>query len=496
MQKTIDMKKILIPILLMFSILISAQKKPSLAIHYSLTDFETVLNSHLSKFSAMDAGYGISYWQGLHPNFDIKAGINYASSVYTIPVTTYTNTEKIFTLDAMGVYKVLDESRYSVTPYIATGAGMFSNVGKTGIYIPAVLGIHINLKNEAFVFADAAYRIAMGGNNNNSLVYSIGVGTSLIRDKKVKSIPITPPPIIMPEPTTKTIAIWVKDEATGVPLPNVEVSLSSSHGKLYSGKTDNEGKLTLSGVEKDSYGVKGVLHDVTTHSKHLEESMFDNDDPSISLILIHNDPRFTLVGKAVKKKGGEPVSNVDVSVNNATRKSLEIVKSKADGYFEAQLEAQSDFSISGKRAGYISNIERMSTKGLDRSETLYVKLELEIEEAKVGQQIVMNNIFFATGKADINTEASTDLNKLVQYLQDNPEVRLEIQGHTDNTGSVAINNRLSQDRADSVVRHLMRSGISRNRLTAKGYGSSRPIDTNATVDGRANNRRVEIEILE
>lgn len=490
------MKKILIPILLMFSMLMSAQKKPSVALHYSLTDFGTVLNSHLSKFSAMDGGYGIGYWQGFHPNFDIKAGMNYASSVYTIPLTTYTNTEKIFTLDAMGVYKVLDESRYAVTPYIATGAGMFSNAGKTGIYIPAVLGIHVNLKNEAFVFADAAYRIATGGNSNNSLVYSIGVGTSLIRDKKVKPVPVTPPPILKPEPATKSIAIWVKDEATGVPLPNVEVSLSSSQGKQYGGKTDSEGKLTLAGVEKDSYGVKGVLHDVTTHSRHLEESMFDNDDPTISLILIHNDPRFTLVGKAVKKKGGEPVSDVDVSVNNATRKSLEIVKSKADGYFEAQLEAQSDFSISGKKAGFISNIEEISTKGLNRSETLYVKLELEIEEAKVGQQIVMNNIFFATGKADLNTAASTDLNKLVKYLQDNPEVRLEIQGHTDSTGSVAINNRLSQERADSVVSHLVRNGISGNRLSAKGYGSSRPIDSNATLEGRANNRRVEIKVLQ
>ena len=160
------------------------------------------------------------------------------------------------------------------------------------------------------------------------------------------------------------------------------------------------------------------------------------------------------------------------------------------------MEAQSDFSISGKKAGFISNIEEISTKGLNRSETLYVKLELEIEEAKVGQQIVMNNIFFATGKADLNTAASTDLNKLVKYLQDNPEVRLEIQGHTDSTGSVAINNRLSQERADSVVSHLVRNGISGNRLSAKGYGSSRPIDSNATLEGRANNRRVEIKVLQ
>lgn len=491
------MKKILIPILLMFTILMSAQKKPSVALHYSLTDFETLLNNHLSKLSAMNAGYGLSYWHGISRHLDLNATLNYSSSVYTFPVSSYSTNEKLFTFEAKGIYKILAEDSYAVTPYLLAGAGMFSNIGKVGLYIPVGLGIHLNLKNEAFVFAESSYRFPMSGSSNKSLLFSIGVGTPLFREKKAKPIPIpiVPPPIVEPTPVTKTVAIWVKDEATGVPLPKVEVSLTAASGRQYTGKTDEDGRLNLIEITKADYGVKGVLHDVITESNSLQASMFDNDDPTISLILIHNDPRFTLVGKAVKKKGGEPVSGVSVSVNNKHRASLSIVDSGDDGFFEAQLEAQSNFSISGKKAGFISNIEEMSTMGLKRSETLYVKLELEIEEAKTGKQIVMNKIFFEIGKADLNTVASTDLDKLVKYLKDNTTARLEIQGHTDNTGSTTINNRLSQDRAQNVVSFLIRQGVNKSRLSAKGYGSSQPIDTNNTIEGRANNRRVEVKIL-
>jgi OOP family OmpA-OmpF porin len=138
----------------------------------------------------------------------------------------------------------------------------------------------------------------------------------------------------------------------------------------------------------------------------------------------------------------------------------------------------------------------VTTRGLNRSATLYVKLELAIEEAKVGQSIVLNNIYFETGKASINTAFSTDLEKLVRFLKDNPATRLEIQGHTDNTGSMLINNKLSQARAESIVTYLSGNGIDRNRLLAKGYGPTRPLISNDTPENRAKNRRVEMKVIQ
>lgn len=161
-----------------------------------------------------------------------------------------------------------------------------------------------------------------------------------------------------------------------------------------------------------------------------------------------------------------------------------------------QLEAGSDFTVFGRKADFISNIEKLSTKGLNRSATLYVRLELAIEEAKVGQTIVLDNIFFETGKSVIRTGFSSDLEKLVQFLKDNPATKLEIRGHTDNTGSLALNTRLSQQRAESVVSFLTNKGVEKSRLLAKGYGPTEPVDDNSTTEGRSRNRRVEMKVIQ
>ena len=504
------MKKLLLLIFIFHSLLMAAQKKaPSVALHYGFTDFKTAINiksssfgnvlknGQWSNFPMMDAGYGISYWQGLHKNLDITAGMNFTKSIYTFPAGIYTVSKNLFTFDAKAVFKILSEEKWAVTPYITAGAGLYSNAGKTGFYAPIGLGVHANLWKEAFVFAGADYRITFKNTDNKSFLYTVGLGTHLFR-KKVKPAPVPPPaPVVVPEvkPVLKAVAVWVKDEATGLPLPDVEVKLTGADGKTYSGKSDEDGKLKIENVLQANYSVSGILNGIVTQSKQLETAMFAGNDATINLILIHNDPRFTLVGKAVDKKSNKPVGDVNVSSNNITKASVETTHSDAEGKFRIQLAAASDFSISGKKAGYFSNIENVSTKGLNRSTTLYVKLELDIQEAKQGGQFVLNKIYFATNKADLNTTASTDLNRLVKYLQDNATASVEIQGHTDNKGSNMLNQKLSKNRALSVLNYLVAQGINASRLTANGYGSSKPIDTNSTDSGRANNRRVEVKIL-
>ncbi|MBK7097209.1 MAG: OmpA family protein [Sphingobacteriales bacterium] len=502
-------KKIILLLLLMTNLSVWAQKKmPSVTLHYSFTDFKTAMNikasnfgkviknGQWSNFPMMDAGYGLSYWQGLHKNIDINVGINYTKSIYTFPTGTYTATQKLFTFEANGIFKILAENKAAVTPYISAGVGLYSNAGKTGFYAPLGLGVHANLWDEAFVFSGAQYRLSFTKSNNSALFYQVGVGTHLFRRKEKPLPPAPPPPVVeVVKPITKDVAIWVKDEATNLPLPDAAVTIQSANGKVFSGKSDEDGKLVLTNVSKDEYTVEGKLNGIISESKKIEPAMFDAAGYAINLILLNNDPRFTLSGKAVDKKGGNPVADVEVSVNNNTKVGLQNINTNADGLFKGQLDAASDFSVSGKKSGYFSNIEQVSTKGLNRSTTLYVKLELEIQEAKAGQKFVLNNIFFETNKATLNTVASTDLDRLVKYLQDNPSARVEIQGHTDSRGSVSLNNRLSKNRAVSVMNYLIEKGIAANRLVANGYGSSQPADTNSTPEGRANNRRVEVKIL-
>jgi outer membrane protein OmpA-like peptidoglycan-associated protein len=106
-------------------------------------------------------------------------------------------------------------------------------------------------------------------------------------------------------------------------------------------------------------------------------------------------------------------------------------------------------------------------------------------------KIVTHGITFDIDKANIKPESMGTLNMIVKVMKDNPDLKFEIDGHTDNTGQSTHNLTLSQQRADAVKSQLVKMGISDSRLTTRGFGDSRPVDANNTPEGKANNRRVE-----
>jgi len=108
--------------------------------------------------------------------------------------------------------------------------------------------------------------------------------------------------------------------------------------------------------------------------------------------------------------------------------------------------------------------------------------------------IKIKDVRFKSGSARINQQYLNDLNKVIRYLNENPQIRIEVAGHTDSRGSRKYNQKLSQRRADSVKRYLFSKGISNNRVSSAGYGESRPIASNKTAKGRAKNRRIEAEV--
>ncbi len=106
-------------------------------------------------------------------------------------------------------------------------------------------------------------------------------------------------------------------------------------------------------------------------------------------------------------------------------------------------------------------------------------------------KIVTYAITFDIGKANIKPESMTEINRISQLMKDNGDLKFEVQGHTDNTGTVAGNQKLSEQRAQAIVNKLVEMGIAANRLSAKGMGQSAPLADNSTDEGRAKNRRVE-----
>jgi OmpA-OmpF porin, OOP family len=121
--------------------------------------------------------------------------------------------------------------------------------------------------------------------------------------------------------------------------------------------------------------------------------------------------------------------------------------------------------------------------------------EVELQH-KSPKNFVLEGLTFETNKAEITPDSYPVLDDLVAFLNRNDEDRIEIGGHTDNVGKGPANLLLSMERAKSVMAYLLTKGIENNRITAKGYGMTVPIASNKTEDGRAENRRTEVKILE
>jgi len=116
-------------------------------------------------------------------------------------------------------------------------------------------------------------------------------------------------------------------------------------------------------------------------------------------------------------------------------------------------------------------------------------------ELKTGKKIALKNIFFAPGKTYLLPESYIELNKLSYFLLKNPDLVIQINGHSDNSGLWFKNQKLSEQRARAVFEYLIQRGV-QNKMSFKGFGASQPIADNNTDEGRAKNRRVEIEIIQ
>ncbi|MEP7166251.1 MAG: OmpA family protein [Ferruginibacter sp.] len=121
------------------------------------------------------------------------------------------------------------------------------------------------------------------------------------------------------------------------------------------------------------------------------------------------------------------------------------------------------------------------------------KVDIQFQPSKT---FILEDCNFETGKATLQPESYTVLDELVAYLNRKDDERIELGGHTDNVGTAANNMKLSLDRATTVRDYLLSKGIDPNRVVAKGYGLTQPIADNKTEDGRAQNRRTEVKILE
>jgi len=170
------------------------------------------------------------------------------------------------------------------------------------------------------------------------------------------------------------------------------------------------------------------------------------------------------------------------------------------GEFIFNIKQQATYSLRGKKANYFSQTETISTASYDRNTTLFVKLEVCLEEADCGTAIGLKNILYDLDEYYIRADAKPELNRLVQFMQDNPGVRIEISSHTDSRGSNDYNKTLSQNRASAARDYIASQGIDANRVIGVGYGESKLL--NRCADGtecseveHQLNRRTEMKVI-
>ncbi|MFH1320350.1 MAG: OmpA family protein [Bacteroidota bacterium] len=199
-------------------------------------------------------------------------------------------------------------------------------------------------------------------------------------------------------------------------------------------------------------------------------------------------------GRVIDAISRKPVEASIEITDNLKGEVIQILKSNSvTGKFLLSLPSGLNYGIAVKAEGYLFHSENFDIP--EYSEFNMVNKDIELKNIVVGSKITLKNIFFAFAKADLTPASNMELSRLEKLLNEIPTLKIEISGHTDNTGSKEFNLKLSDERAKVVVEYLIQKGINASRLTAKGYGQLRPVDTNDTSEGRQQNRRTEFEIV-
>ena len=164
-----------------------------------------------------------------------------------------------------------------------------------------------------------------------------------------------------------------------------------------------------------------------------------------------------------------------------------------NGEFLITVPKSIDFALHAEKEGYMFYSRNIYRDNLSLSKDGF--LIIELEKVKPGT-FVLENIFFEKSKSGLKKSSLVELNKVLKLLQITPDLKIEISGHTDSDGNDDFNLELSINRAKAVVNWLIENNISKDRLSFKGYGETKPLEENNSMSNKAKNRRTELTIIE
>ncbi len=442
------MKKVIASLCLLafFATSASAQtpmlRPPSLTVSLIGTDFTTpiairnnslatVIRDHkIAKFKDMGHGLSLTYTKGMTPHIDFATTLGGSFVKFALPGKTASSDNFLLEGDASGNFKMLTEKAV-VNPYLTAGIGASHYTNVYGAFIPVGGGVKVNLFDETQLSVQLQYRIPVT-TDANAYHFQVSFGISgLLGDKKEA----TPPPPPPPPPPVDTDGDGIIDTEDACPAV---FGLARYKGCPIP-DTDKDG---INDEEDKCPTVAGT-------AKYNGCPVPDTDKDGIN---DEEDKCPTVAG--VARYNGCPVPDTDGDgVNDEEDKCPTVAGTKENnGCPEVSKEVVTKMEYAAKR------------------------------------------IFFVTGSAKLSSKSDAALNEVTKILSDDPNLKLSIEGHTDNVGKAEYNKTLSDKRANSVKTYLQNKGVTESRLTATGFGMDVPVADNKTAAGRAKNRRVELKL--
>ncbi len=207
------------------------------------------------------------------------------------------------------------------------------------------------------------------------------------------------------------------------------------------------------------------------------------------------EPVVLVYGKVLNSKTSDPISTGITYHDFKSDREIGVAQSDPQvGYYEIVLPINQVYSFFAEKRGFYSVQDRLDLSGI----TSYQEIErnLYLTPIEAGQTVKMNNVLFYQSKAQLIPTSYPELDKLARMMKENPMVKIQLEGHTDNVGDRFKNRKLSEERVDAVKQYLIKRGVEQERINGIGYGGSKPIADNSKELTRRLNRRVEFKILE
>lgn len=236
-------------------------------------------------------------------------------------------------------------------------------------------------------------------------------------------------------------------------------------------------------------------------SGYFSSNRDDNDGDDHIYSFRRKDPMFFVDVVVVDKESREPVPNTFMEVTNGRTMTSWNTHSDASGHVFFPADSLTNYGFTLRCDQYFCGFNSATTTGFRGNLYDTTHVTIQLEKIVINKPIRLDNIYYDYNKWNIRPDAAVELDKLVKIMQDNPKIRIELSSHTDCRGSDKYNMTLSQKRAQSAVDYIVSKGISKDRIYAKGYGESKPLNkcvngVKCTEEEYQWNRRTEFKVVE